>query len=314
MNTAKQAFALYFTLLSTSFCLAEPLPATASTNAAVCLPGTEQVKLQSREGLEYRILIAKPEQAAPEAGYRLLVLLDGHSTFPAAVTLYDMQQRASNLAPTIIVGIGYPSESRIDMPRRTFDMTPPAELEKLPPRRGGSGWPKHGGADQFVRFLKDELKPWLHEKYSIDSTREAIFGHSFGGLFVMHCLATASDSFDSYIAASPSLWWNDYAMGDPQKWISNNRLNDKVQLLITVGELELGEDSGPASLLAPTAAKETFGNTRQFARQLQQLQTKGVPIQFKEFPGENHGSVTPLAINAALRFALQRDDATTVAE
>ena len=131
MNTATQMFVLCLLLLSTSFCLAEPPSRADSASNAVCLPGTEQVKLNSQEGLEYRILIAKPEQPAPEAGYRLLVLLDGHSTFPAAVTLYRMQQRASQLAPTIIVGVGYPSESRIDMPRRTFDLTPPAELESL---------------------------------------------------------------------------------------------------------------------------------------------------------------------------------------
>ncbi|MBR9800171.1 alpha/beta hydrolase [bacterium] len=307
MNTATQMFVLCLLLLSTSFCLAEPPSRADSASNAVCLPGTEQVKLNSQEGLEYRILIAKPEQPAPEAGYRLLVLLDGHSTFPAAVTLYGMQQRASQLAPTIIVGVGYPSESRIDMPRRTFDLTPPAELEKLPPRRGGSGWPKHGGADQFITFLKDGLKPWLQERYSLDPTQEAIFGHSFGGLFVMHCLANAPESFDYYIAASPSLWWNDYAIGNPQQWIDNQWLGKHTRLLITVGGQELGEDAGPASLLATTPARKTFGNTRQFAERIQHLQTDGVPVQYKEFPGENHGSVTPLAINEALRFALQRN-------
>ena len=34
-------------------------------------------------------------------------------------------------------------------------------------------------------------------------------GHSLGGLFALHVLASAPDAFDAYLAASPSADWDD---------------------------------------------------------------------------------------------------------
>ena len=41
-----------------------------------------------------------------------------------------------------------------------------------------------------------------------------LIGHSFGGLFAIHALIERPDSFDAYIAISPSLWWADGVVVD----------------------------------------------------------------------------------------------------
>lgn len=41
----------------------------------------------------------------------------------------------------------------------------------------------------------------------IDPDRQSLFGHSFGGLFVLYSLFTRPSAFTTWIAASPSIYW-----------------------------------------------------------------------------------------------------------
>ncbi len=64
-----------------------------------------------------------------------------------------------------------------------------------------------GGAHDFLRFITDELVPYINAHYPTNGDN-ALFGHSYGGLFVIDALLTKPDAFLSYIAADPSLWWD----------------------------------------------------------------------------------------------------------
>jgi predicted alpha/beta superfamily hydrolase len=64
-----------------------------------------------------------------------------------------------------------------------------------------------GGNDAFLSFIIDELKPAIAKATQVDPGRQALFGHSLGGLFVLHALFSRSDAFDTFIAGSPSIWW-----------------------------------------------------------------------------------------------------------
>ncbi len=64
-----------------------------------------------------------------------------------------------------------------------------------------------GGAANFLTFIKDELIPYIDKTYSTTGSN-TLFGHSLGGLFVMYALLSAPGSFDSYIAADPSFFWD----------------------------------------------------------------------------------------------------------
>ena len=41
----------------------------------------------------------------------------------------------------------------------------------------------------------------------VDGGRRALWGHSYGGVLVLHALFTRPDAFSTYTAADPSLWW-----------------------------------------------------------------------------------------------------------
>ncbi|MBB2148050.1 alpha/beta hydrolase-fold protein [Pedobacter gandavensis] len=68
-------------------------------------------------------------------------------------------------------------------------------------------WKTSGGAENFLGFIKDELIPYINQKYPSNGDN-TLWGHSFGGLFVVNALLTAPKTFKSYIAVDPSLWWD----------------------------------------------------------------------------------------------------------
>ena len=281
-------------------------PATNSdASQSYQLPNTEVFDMISKEGREYRIFLAYPNGDPPPEGAPVLYVLDANAYFPLVTTLSRLSSRRSDYSP-VIVGIGYPTDTSFDTQRRTFDLTTKANPEKLPPSRGGRGWPESGGADRFLGFIQNELKPRIAEKTSIDSDRQAIVGHSFGGLFVMHTLFTHPEAFQTYIAISPSGWWNDYALLAEEEEFSQQiktTLKSPVRLLIQVGELELKGDAGPAGALKPTPAKDAFGSTADFAKRLSEIRSKQLTVRYREYEGKSHGSVVPPAMIDALEFA-----------
>lgn len=67
--------------------------------------------------------------------------------------------------------------------------------------------PLSGKADNFLAFLKDELIPYINKTYPVTG-ENTLFGHSHGGTFAMYALLKEPELFKSYIAADPSLWWD----------------------------------------------------------------------------------------------------------
>ena len=94
----------------------------------------------------------------------------------------------------------------IENTERRRDLSGPTENEKdktMAVRVGGSA--------AFRAFVKDELIPEIQKRYRTTGER-AIVGESLAGLFVVETLFLDPDLFDTYIALSPSLWWNDSKM------------------------------------------------------------------------------------------------------
>jgi hypothetical protein len=56
--------------------------------------------------------------------------------------------------------------------------------------------PTHGGADNFLRFIRDELAPWVDGNYRTIAHR-VLIGHSSGGSFAIHALITDPTVFST---------------------------------------------------------------------------------------------------------------------
>ena len=98
--------------------------------------------------------------------------------------------------------------------------------------------PQQAGAKDFLRFINEEVKPFVYSKYKTDKNDETLFGHSLGGLFSLYTLFTSPDSFDRYLIASPSIMWaNKDILNLEEKYATEHTDMDKY-LYFGVGENE----------------------------------------------------------------------------
>ena len=142
------------------------------------------------------VVYTPPGYAAGNASYPVLYMPDGgvQEDFPHVAGTVDAGIRAGELRPMIVVGI--------ENTERRRDMTGPTEVgedRRIAPRVGGSA--------AFRRFIADELMPEVRRRYRV-ADETAIIGESLAGLFIVETLFLQPGLFDTYIALSPSLWWN----------------------------------------------------------------------------------------------------------
>lgn len=189
---------------------------------------------------KYLIQVYKPKAEAPKDGYEVVYILDGNATFPYASVMAqaidDMSYRTKKVPP-LIVAIGYTSGELFDLKARSFDYTPPYKGELKTISNRGSSEHVQGGAEKFYNFLQNELKPIIEENYPINTKKQTLFGHSYGGLFTLYAFLNHNEDFQNFIAASPSIWWNDFFILNQLK-NKNLEVKNPTRLYLSVGEIE----------------------------------------------------------------------------
>lgn len=300
-----RVFVAALCVLPISHALAAKPPATVP----VALANSQQFDLRSSGSQRlYRILVATPDTPAPASGYGVLYVLDGNAMFLTAVEAvraFERRPDAPAGAATIVVGIGYPEGSDIGK-ERTWDLTPSATDD---PRVKAPA----GGGDAFLAFIENDLKPRIATLGKIDPTRQGLFGHSFGGLFVLHSLARKPDAFAVRVAASPSIWFSETTIKSELAALATSRKADAapIKVLLTAGEYE--QTLSPMARVQANADRIAHGlksrsqvdNARAVAESLGKV--PGVQARFDEISGEDHGTVIPAAIGRAVGFLLVPD-------
>lgn len=286
-----------------------PAMAYSSLPGEVILPGTSQFTLTSPiTGQNYLIQVSVPDAPPPDNGYTVVYLLDGNARLPLMQAARDTLTRSGpegEGSPLLIVAIGYPETERFNSERRREDFTP--SLPDADPAENAGREHTDGGADRFLAFIEEILKPDINRRFAVNSQREALFGHSFGGLFVLHALLTQPSSFDRYIAISPSLWWYGEKPLDTliQQTPELSGLANDSRLLIGVGECE--QPASGAVIATPREqrmqARAMVDNARDVAEWLE-TQQRHRNVDFKLFSGETHGSVMWPATRHALAFLM----------
>ncbi|MDR6722861.1 putative alpha/beta superfamily hydrolase [Paenibacillus amylolyticus] len=270
-------------------------PEQENARSVVKIPRAEQwIMNPSTEGHAYQIMVYEPAEEAPASGYPVIYVLDANAVFGTMVEAVRLQGRRpekTGVIPAIVVGIGYPTEATFS-PHRYADYTPEATTEYTH-QPDGTPLPPQGGADRFLQFIEDELKPRIEAQYRINRSRQAIFGHSLGGLFVLHTLLTKPEAFRYYIAGSPSLHWNQKLMQTEEEAFIARLDSDPIQaeVWIGIGEQEKIHPAG------------NNGRALGLTERLSSVNHPGLTIQFTEFEGENHVSVLPYLISRSLRMA-----------
>ena len=276
-------------------------------NDAVTIPDTQAFDLEARDGALYRIFLAMPRGEPPEGGFPVIYMLDanaGFATFVEALRRGAVRPQGTGVKPAVIVGIGYPTDEVYDRARRTFDYTAGPSAEATPGRDGAA--PRTGGRDAFLGFIEQVLKPEIAQRCTVDPARQTLFGHSLAGYFVLDVLGRNTPAFSSYVAVSPSIWW------DEERLVAGLAETQKapVRLSIMVGEWE--QALAPWQRERPEAAEMQARRTRRamadrakgFAELASWALGPSATVQFALMPDEDHASILPIAMTRALRFVL----------
>ena len=186
----------------------------------------------------YFIQVYIPYTPAPKSGYPVLYMLDGNAVFNSASSIAQSLGGGSDkmgLDPIVIVTIGYPSETQFSGQQRALDYTPLPKSDSQRDERY-----QYGGADNFLKFIQNELKPRIQQGIQINTQQQTLFGHSFGGLFTLNTLFKYPQSFNRYIAASPSLWFDQNVLSKELQQFKDKKTEPKTPILVmtTVGTAE----------------------------------------------------------------------------
>jgi predicted alpha/beta superfamily hydrolase len=205
----------------------------------------ETVQLQSSILKESRsLLISKPAGYDSSADrYPVLYLLDAETHFHYTTGIASFLAGNDRIPTMLVVGI-----ASGDTARRTRDLTPPSAAES-----DNRFSPGNGGANAFLSFLADEAIPFVDKTYRTRPYRMLV-GHSFGGLFGVYALITRPKLFNAYIAADPSLDWNNQAVVAQAESFFSNTKSLQADLYITASD-ESGKAPSAAGRLNTALSK-----------------------------------------------------------
>ncbi len=177
---------LYITLLVVLVFVHSALPAQEKDTGQKIIIG-EKIRMYSEILGEWRPLeIYLPDDYEISGKpYPVMLVLDGGWAFLYCVSIVDMM--SPNYFPRMVV-VGLPNTDR------SRDLYPLYKVNDETEK----------GTANFLRFMHEELFPFLGKKFRIRDYR-ILFGHSLAGYFSIYTLLKYPSLFNGYIATSPSL-------------------------------------------------------------------------------------------------------------
>jgi uncharacterized protein len=178
---------------------------------------TEVHELKSeRVGASFEISVGRCT-FTHETPTEILVVTDAVFQYGAAMDIAQALLLTQRFVPLLVIGVGYPGAGTVPqtLAERQRDLTPTAVEGREP----------SGGAEPLLGFLRDELSPWLVDRYGVGAVGGSCAGVSLGGLFGAWVLLHEPSLFRRYCL--------DPALAD------RRCRNLRLELLVQAGESHL---------------------------------------------------------------------------
>ncbi|MEP6645643.1 MAG: alpha/beta hydrolase-fold protein [Saprospiraceae bacterium] len=215
--------------------------------------------------------------------YPVVYLLDGGADedFIHVVGLYQFNSFPwiNRVPKSIIVGI-----ANID---RKKDFTYPTSIEN-----DRKKYPTTGHSENFIKFIEEELQPFISNTYKTNSSK-TIIGESLGGLLATEILFKNPELFNTYIIISPSLWWDNGSLLNIQSVILQKNFTELMKVYVGVGKEGLVTGDFPHVM-------EVDANL--LADKLKTSESGSLKVYFDYLPEENHATVAHQAVFDALKI------------
>lgn len=148
-----------------------------------------------------------------------LYILDGDISYGIAAGIARYLEIGGNIPELIVIGIGYGAIDKNAGNKRNRDYRPG----------------DNGGAESFLKFINEELIPYVDGNFRTAVEDRTITGYSLGGLFALYSLFTQPGIFNKYVVGSPYLIPENFVIFDYEEQASST-LNDlSAKVFISVG-------------------------------------------------------------------------------
>ena len=195
---------------------------------------TDGIRIGTRRVVESKVLkegrtvhIYLPESYAQSRGYTrypVLYVRDGGKFFHSFTgAIQQLTSDATPHAPEMIVVAIVETD-------RVRDSSSTHSLQGFTGKTD-QGFATSGGGKDFLRFLEQELVPYIDKEFSTSSYR-IYCGYSFTGLSVIEAFLDQDPVFDAFLMMDPSWWWDDYAMERRAGVALTGRKFNRVQLFM----------------------------------------------------------------------------------
>ena len=256
-----------------------------SVEGDYCTGSIDERHLTSKEtDATYSILIYLPvSYTETQRKYPIMILTDAFWVMGIAQTTFDMMTFYTHEIPeVIVVGVGYPQSSLLDMTRNRHRDLLPTHVE---------GYNPSGSADKFISFIKNELIPYVENNYRVDTANRCFYGHSYGGLLGTHILLEQPQLFNRYILGSPSYWWD------------NKEITKR---LLTKSYLETDSIKAVYTFIGGKEGAMMINNWKEFDSIFVKKANKNLRFHDQIFQDETHMSVPAAAFSTAVKFVYKK--------
>lgn len=225
----------------------------------------------------YKVWLAIPKEKKNQAK-AVVYMLDGNAVMDRLKE--PMLQKLYAYDAPVLVVIGYDTTLPFLSNARSVDYTPGRGDGKIEPDPR-SPERMSGGSQTFRDFVTGPLAAWVNKEVEIDSKRVGLWGHSYGGLFVLDSMLH-SDYFTHYFAASPSLAWADQRMLNQ---IMQAKISNAAHKKLWLIEGDSQQGGKPQS---PNISVDGIDQLRKASRSLNQKQVR---VKLVIYPQLTHGEV-----------------------
>ncbi len=272
----------------------------SSRHPPVSLPDTEVRLLHSSIASDiYRLHISLPlTYANSDNTYPVVYLADGNGLFPLVRGISEALSGGLEIPRLILVGIGYDTDDARAWGRlRERDLLPTDASATDGSRRQEftrTGI-RRGQADLFLRFIREELKPFIEANYRTNPDDSTYVGNSYGGLFGLYVLFHHPDTFQRYIIGSPAIHHDNRVTLTYERDYAAQHEDLPARVFMAVGAREEMDDH----LIDPSF--EFVTNVKVLTKTLRERRYPGLNLTTQVLEDETHFSVIPATFSRGLR-------------
>jgi len=157
-----------------------------------------------------------PEDYSNTKKYAVVYMNDGQNLFDPEATKKKMEMmadesisdlvKAGTIKDAIVVGVHSNGRKRHDeyFPKKPFEALPQKDQDSLKKIAKAFNMEINMSSDNYLKFIVDELKPFIDTKYATQPDRDNTFisGSSMGGLISMYAVCEYPETFGGAICMS----------------------------------------------------------------------------------------------------------------